>query len=367
MAGPVRIGRADCGAATAPGAGADVGCDAGDGMVSCRSAHPAASSRAIKPKLRRKRTRHLIGSGIQGDLEPERNIASAQEPRRGETHGKLAPGLYLVATPIGNLEDLTRRAERVLATADLVACEDRRITSRLMGHLGLRRPLSLYHEHNAEAARPERLGRLQAGESVAVVSDAGTPAVSDPGFKLVRAALDQGSDVYPVPGPSAVLAALIASGLPTDRFLFQGFLPPRSAARRRILAELAPVPATLVLFESPQRLAEMFDDAAAVLGSRQAAVARELTKLHEEHRRGTLADLAAHYAAAGPPKGEAVVVIGPPAADADALGDAEVDQLLRTALLAEKPRRAAADVAAATGRSANELYRRALTLARDPA
>ena len=317
--------------------------------------------------MRRKRTRHLIGSGIQGDLEPERNIASAQEPRRGETHGKLAPGLYLVATPIGNLEDLTRRAERVLATADLVACEDRRVTSRLMGHLGLRRPLALYHEHNAEAARPELLGRLQAGESVALVSDAGTPAVSDPGFKLVRAALDQGSDVYPVPGPSAVLAALIASGLPTDRFLFQGFLPPRSAARRRILAELAPVPATLVLFESPQRLAEMFEDAAAVLGSRQAAVARELTKLHEEHRRGTLADLAAHYAAAGPPKGEAVVVIGPPAADADALGDAEVDQLLRTALLAEKPRRAAADVAAATGRSANELYRRALTLARDPA
>ena len=266
LAGPVRIGRAGCGAATAPGAGAGVGCGAGDGMVSCRPAHPAASSRAIRPNLRRKRTRHLIGSGIQGDLEPERNIASAQEPRRGETHGKLAPGLYLVATPIGNLEDLTRRAERVLATADLVACEDRRVTSRLMGHLGLRRPLALYHEHNAEAARPELLGRLQAGESVALVSDAGTPAISDPGFKLVRAALDQGSDVYPVPGPSAVLAALIASGLPTDRFLFQGFLPPRSAARRRILAELAPVPATLVLFESPQRLAEMFDDAAAVLG-----------------------------------------------------------------------------------------------------
>jgi 16S rRNA (cytidine1402-2'-O)-methyltransferase len=317
--------------------------------------------------LRRTCTRHLIGSGIQGDLEPDPHIAGAPDPRRGETHGKLAAGLYLVATPIGNLEDLTRRAERVLSTADIVACEDRRVTSRLMNRLGLRRPLALYHEHNAQAARPELLGRLQAGESVALVSDAGTPAISDPGFKLVRAALDQGSAVYPVPGPSAVLAALVASGLPTDRFLFQGFLPPRSAARRRVLAELAPVPATLVLFESPQRLGAMLADATAVLGSRQAAVARELTKLHEEHRGGTLAELAAHYAAAGPPKGEAVVVIGPPVADDDAPGDAEVDRLLRAALDAEKPRRAAADVAAVTGRSANELYRRALALARDPA
>ena len=250
--------------------------------------------------------------------------------------------------------------------ADLVACEDRRVTSRLMRHLGLRRPLALYHEYNAEVARPELLARLQAGESVALVSDAGTPAISDPGFKLVRAALGQGSAVFPVPGPSAVLAALVASGLPTDRFLFAGFLPPRSSARCRVLSELAPVPATLVLFESPQRLSQMLADAAAVLGVRPAAVARELTKLHEQHRRGTLAELAAHYATAGPPKGEAVIVVGPPPAGADALADAEVDQLLRVAILSEKPRRAAANVAAATGRSANELYRRALALARDP-
>ena len=171
---------------------------------------------------------------------------------------------------------------------------------------------------------------------------------------------------FPVPGPSAVLAALVASGLPTDRFLFAGFLPPRSSARCRVLSELAPVPATLVLFESPQRLSQMLADAAAVLGVRPAAVARELTKLHEEHRRGTLAELAAHYATAGPPKGEAVIVVGPPPADADALADTEVDQLLRVAILSEKPRRAAANVAAATGRSANELYRRALALARHP-
>ena len=317
--------------------------------------------------MKRKPTRHLSGSVSQGDHEPDRTIASASEPRRGDPQGKLAAGLYLVATPIGNLEDLTRRAERVLASADLVACEDRRVTSRLMQHLGLRRPLALYHEHNAEAARPELLARLQGGGSVALVSDAGTPAISDPGYKLVRAAIDQGSAVYPIPGPSAVLAALVASGLPTDRFLFQGFLPPRSAARQGVLRELARVPATLVLFESTQRLAEMLADAAAVLGDRAVTVGRELTKLHEEHRRGTLAGLAAHYAAAGPPKGEAVVVVGPPTAAADATDDAEVDRLLAAALAGEKPRRAAADVAAATGRSANELYRRALALSRGPA
>jgi 16S rRNA (cytidine1402-2'-O)-methyltransferase len=275
--------------------------------------------------------------------------------------------LSIVATPIGNLEDLTRRAERVLATADTVACEDRRVTSRLMAHLGLRRPLALYHEHNAEAARPELLARLRDGAAVALVSDAGTPAVSDPGFKLVKAALAQGSPVYPVPGPSAALAALVASGLPTDRFLFQGFAPPRAAGRRRALRELAPVPATLVLFESAQRLAALLADAADVLGPRPAAVARELTKLHEELRRGTLPELAAEYAAAGPPRGEVVVVIGPPHADPAAPSDAEVDEMLRAALREDRPRQAASGVAAATGRSANELYRRALALGQDGA
>ena len=282
------------------------------------------------------------------------------------TGRKLAPGLYLVATPIGNLEDITRRAERVLASADHIACEDRRVTSRLLHHLGLRRPLALYHEHNAAAARPELLARLRAGQSVALVSDAGTPAISDPGYKLVREAVAQGSAVYPLPGPSATLAALIASGLPTDRFMFAGFLPPRSAARRRALEELAAVRTTLVLFESPQRLAELLADAAAVLGPRPASIARELTKLHEEHRRGSLGDLAAAIAAEGPPKGEIVLVIGPADDPVGALDDAAVDELLREALRSEKPRVAAAAVAAATGRTANELYRRALTLGRVP-
>ena len=291
----------------------------------------------------------------------------AQDPRAAPTVGKLAPGLYLVATPIGNLEDLTRRAERVLATADVVACEYRRVTSRLLAHLGLRRRLALYHEHNAEAARPELLARLAAGDSVALVSDAGTPAISDPGFKLVRAARAQGTAVYPVPGPSAVLAALVASGLPTDRFLFQGFLPPRSAARRRVLGQLAAVPATLVLYESPQRLAECLADAAVMLGPRPASIARELTKLHEEHRQGSLPELALIYAGLRPPRGEIVVVIGPPTERAPRVADSELDDALRVALRDAKPRRAAAAVAAATGRSANELYRRALTLSRTDA
>jgi 16S rRNA (cytidine1402-2'-O)-methyltransferase len=273
-----------------------------------------------------------------------------------------------VATPIGNLEDVTRRAERVLAQADLVACEDRRVTGRLLRHLGLARPLALYHEHNAEAARPALLARLAAGGSIALVSDAGTPAVSDPGYKLVRAALAQGSAVHPVPGPSAVVAALVASGLPTDRFLFLGFLPPRGAARRRALQEVAAVRASLVLFESAQRLAETLADAAAVLGKRDAAVARELTKLHEELRRGPLSELAAAHAGAGPPRGELAIVIGPPAGPPVEADDAVVDDLLRAALRAGKPRAAAGEVAAATGRSANELYRRALALlARDGA
>lgn len=252
----------------------------------------------------------------------------------------------------------------MLAAADVIVCEDRRVTSRLLRHLGLARPLALYHEHNAEAVRPGLLQRLAAGASIALVSDAGTPAISDPGFKLVRAAAELGIAVHPIPGPSAALAALVASGLPTDRFLFQGFLPPRSAARRKVLAEIGAVRATLVLFESPQRLAETLADASAVLGEREAVVARELTKLHEELRRGRLAELALAYAEGPPPRGEIVLVIGPPTAPVLEADDGEVDTLLAAALRRHKPRAAASEVAAATGRSANELYRRALALGR---
>jgi 16S rRNA (cytidine1402-2'-O)-methyltransferase len=273
---------------------------------------------------------------------------------------KPAPGLYVVATPIGNLEDITVRALRVLATADLVLCEDTRVTGKLLHHLGTRATALLpYHEHNAARVRPQVLARLEAGAVVALVSDAGTPLVSDPGYKLVREAAALGIPVVPVPGASAMLAALCAAGLPTDRFLFQGFLPAKPGARRRTLEELAAVPATLVLFESAQRLPAMLAEAAEVLGGRDAAVARELTKLHEEVRRDRLDRLAEHYAAAGAPRGEVVVVIGPPE-EAAAPSDEAVEAALREALQTEKPRAAAARVAAATGLPANELYRRVL-------
>ena len=277
------------------------------------------------------------------------------------------PGLHVVATPIGNLGDLTRRAERVLASADLVLCEDTRVTGNLLRHLGLRRPLQAYHEHNAAKVRPQVMERLKAGAVVALVSDAGTPLVSDPGFKLVREAAEAGVAVVPVPGPSAVLAALAAAALPTDRFLFGGFLPAKPGARARALDELGRVRATLVLFESAQRLPAMMAEAAERLGPRQAAVARELTKLHEEVRRDRLDALAAHYAAAGPPRGEVVVVIGPPDETSEpAVDDEAVEAALREALATQKPRAAAAAVSAATGLPANELYRRALALRATP-
>jgi 16S rRNA (cytidine1402-2'-O)-methyltransferase len=274
---------------------------------------------------------------------------------------KLVPGLYVVATPIGNLEDLSRRAERILATADLVLCEDTRLTGRLLQHLDRRPPLMRYDEHTGAKVRPQVLARLEAGAAVALVSDAGTPLVSDPGFKLVRAAAEAGLAVTAIPGPSALLAALCVTGLPTDRFFFQGFLPTKAGPRTQALQDLSAIPASLVLYESPRRLAALLAEAASALGPRHAAVARELTKLHEEVRRDTLDRLAEHYAGAGPPRGEVVVVIGPPEVTAEA-DPAVVDAALIESLARQKPRAAAAEVASATGLPANLLYRRALAL-----
>jgi 16S rRNA (cytidine1402-2'-O)-methyltransferase len=287
------------------------------------------------------------------------------KPRGGaESAGKLAGGLYVVATPIGNAADITLRALDVLARADLVACEDTRVTAKLLSMHGLKAPLAAYHEHNAARARPVLLGRLAAGEAIVLASDAGTPLVSDPGYKLVRAAIAAGHRVTTLPGPSAPLAALILSGLPSDRFLFAGFLPPKSAGRRAALAELAAVPATLLLFESASRLADSLADMAAVLGPRPAAVARELTKLYEEVRRGRLDALAAHYAEAGPPKGEIVIVIGPPEERPSATADADLDAALDGALGQMSLRDAVDAVAAATGRKRREVYARALARSR---
>src|SRR5256885_2404556 len=276
---------------------------------------------------------------------------------------RLASGLYLVATPIGNLRDITLRALEILAGADLVACEDTRVSRKLFDHYGLSTPLIAYHDHNAEAARPKILEKLAAGGAVALVSDAGTPLISDPGYKLVRAANAASHPVSAAPGPSSALMALTVAGLPTDRFFFEGFLPPKEAARRARIAELVRIPATLVLFESGPRLAATLTDLAASLGAREAAVARELTKLHEEVRRGDLHTLAADYAAGAETRGEIVIVTAPPAAEQPSAAD--IDALLRAALARTSVKEAVAEVAAATGVPRRAVYSRALAMTKE--
>src|SRR5215510_14627452 len=243
---------------------------------------------------------------------------------------RLAPGLHIVATPIGNLRDITVRALEVLAAADVIACEDTRVTRKLLDRYGIATPLTPYHDHNADEARPRLLARLADGQAIALVSDAGTPLISDPGYKLVRAVCEAGHTVTALPGPSSILAALSVAGLPTDRFFFEGFLPAKQAARQKRVAELASIPATLVLFESGSRLAPTLADLAAAFGKRAAATCRELTKLHEEVRRGDLETLARDYAAGAELRGEFVVVVAPPADD-DGTSD-NVDELLLQAL-----------------------------------
>jgi 16S rRNA (cytidine1402-2'-O)-methyltransferase len=279
----------------------------------------------------------------------------------------LPAGLYVVATPIGNAADVTLRALRVLAAADAIACEDTRVTARLLAVHAIARPLVAYHEHNEAAMAPLLLERVAAGEVIALVSDAGTPLVSDPGHRLVQGAIARGLAVVPIPGASALLAALAVSGLPTHRFLFEGFLPPKAGPRRRALVLLRECPATLVFFESPHRLAASLADMLESLGDRPAVVARELTKLYEEHRRGQLSELAASYAEATPPRGEITIVVAPPAAATTATRaadeDARIDAGLRAALVEASPSEAAAQVAAATGLPRRRVYARALALA----
>ena len=276
--------------------------------------------------------------------------------------GPPLPGLHIVATPIGNAADITLRALHLLRSVDLIACEDTRVTAKLARIHGFRTPQIAYHDHNGERVRPQLLARLAAGASIALVSDAGTPLISDPGYKLVRAAIAEGHPVHVAPGASAPLAALVLSGLPSDRFLFAGFLPPRTVGRRRELEELSGLSATLLFFESGPRLAACLADMTAVLGARPAAVARELTKLYEEVRRASLPDLAAHYEKAGPPRGEIVIVVGPPEEEATKAGPEEVDAALSRALEKHSVRDAAGLVAAATGMPRRDLYARALAL-----
>jgi 16S rRNA (cytidine1402-2'-O)-methyltransferase len=302
---------------------------------------------------------------------PARPAPPPQKPARsyviaGQTveAPALAPGLHIAATPIGNLGDITLRALEALAGADVIACEDTRVTRKLLDRYGIDTPLTPYHEHNAAEARPKILRRLSAGEAVVLVSDAGTPLVSDPGFKLVAAVRAEGHAVTALPGASATLAALTVAGLPTDRFFFEGFLPPKEAARRTRIAELARIPATLVLFESGPRLAASLADLADGLGERAAAVCRELTKLHEEVRPAMLAELARHYADDAETRGEIVLVVAPPAEETQP-GAGEVDDLLRRAFARVSVKDAVSEVAAATGLSRRDVYQRALALAKD--
>lgn len=294
-------------------------------------------------------------------------VSDAPKPRtylvgQTEIHARpLEPALYLVATPIGNLGDITLRALETLAACDLVACEDTRVTRVLLDRYSIRRRSVAYHEHNAAEAGPRLIEALAAGKSVALVSDAGTPLVSDPGYRLVGQALEQGLRVVPVPGASSVLAALTASGLPSDAFFFAGFLPVKDGQRRTRLKELKAIPGTLIFFESPRRLAASLATMASVLGNRQAAVARELTKAFEELRMGSLEDLATHYAGAATPKGEVVVCVGPPSQTAGQQPE-DVDRLLKSLAQEMPASKAAAEVARMTGRAKPDLYRRLLDL-----
>ena len=275
---------------------------------------------------------------------------------------KLSPGLHVVATPIGNLQDVSFRALATLAAADVVLAEDTLVTKTLLAHYGIATPLVAYHEHNAAVMRPHLLARLEAGAALALVSDAGTPLVSDPGFKLVADSVAQGFAVFGVPGPSAVLAALVVAGLPTDRFFFEGFLPQKSAARRQRISALAPIPGTLIFFESARRTAECLADLAAVLGNREAAVCRELTKKFETVRRGTLAKLAAEFADEPTPRGEIVLLVGPPGENAE-IDAGDLDDKLREALTKHSVKDAAAVVSAQTGVPRRKVYARAIELA----
>jgi 16S rRNA (cytidine1402-2'-O)-methyltransferase len=272
---------------------------------------------------------------------------------------RLSPGLYIVATPIGNLSDLTPRAADILSRADAIAVEDSRVTARLLAHIGIKRPMIPYHDHNADRIRPGLIARM-GSEAIALVSDAGTPLISDPGYKLVRDTRAAGHLVVTLPGPCAAVAALTLAGLPTDRFFFLGFLPPKAKARADAIAEVARIRATLVLYESGPRLATTLAALAEGLGDREAAVAREITKRFEECVTGTLLELAARYADA-PPRGEIVIVVGPPGED-EPVTAIDADALLRDALTRLPAAKAASEVAKATGLQKRDLYARALDM-----
>ena len=316
--------------------------------------------------------RHLAGMTASTHRQEEARGGKAGEEARGLLLAgqrlavpRAAPGLHVVATPIGNLEDITLRALKALAGADAILAEDTRQTAKLLSRYGIRRPLMAFHEHNEEAVQEQVLARLRDGAALALVSDAGTPLVSDPGVKLLRAATGAALPVHAEPGPSAALAALVLSGLTTERFLFAGFPPAKQQARRRFLQALKDIPATLVLYESPHRIKASLRDMAEVLGARRAALCRELTKLHEEVIRAPLPELVQQLEERERIRGEITLVIAPPRKQAPAAADDEaVEQALRAALQEMPASRAAAEVARRFGLRKRDLYEKAVQLSR---
>lgn len=305
----------------------------------------------------------MVKSGTPKTKKTKRSDRSSEHSQLPVDHDRCLPGgLYIVATPIGNARDITLRALDTLNAADVIVCEDTRVTARLLAIHSIRRPLFAYHEHNAEKAGPAIIERLKNGEIVALVSDAGTPLISDPGYRLVSACAEQGLAVTHLPGASSVLTALVLAGLPTDRFLFAGFPPTKSGKRRTTFEELKAVPATLVFLESPKRLAKSLADMALVLGSREGVIGRELTKKFEEVRRGTLDELAESYGDSGPPKGEVVVVVGPPDDVDGRMDEADIERLLVKALEKSSLKDAVAAVSAAAGAPRRDVYALALKL-----
>ena len=304
----------------------------------------------------------MFGVMSSSDPSTDSRTRVSGDPKEGHSPAQAAgAGLHIVSTPIGNLRDITLRALDVLASVEEVLAEDTRVAGKLLNAHGISAKLSAYHDHNGAARRPELLKRLEEGASIALISDAGTPLVSDPGWKLVHEAAAVGIKIVPVPGASAMLAGLVASGLPSDRFMFAGFLPPKSGARKKLADELASIPSTLIFYESGPRLAATLSDLSLIMGGeREVAVARELTKLFEETRRGTLSELAAHYAEAGAPKGEIVLLIGPPQAREASAED--IDAALKDALGRLPVKAAANEIAETFGLSKRDAYQRALAL-----
>lgn len=302
----------------------------------------------------------------ENDIEPSVSQRKSKLPKSdaswaGMSSAPIAPALYLVATPIGNLEDITLRALRILRHADVIACEDTRTSRVLLAHYGIKTPCISYHEHNAQTMRPKILARLRAGESVALISDAGTPLISDPGYKLSAHCISEKIPLIPIPGACSVITALCASGLPTDQFLYLGFLPNKTKARTAILAQYATTNATLVCFESPNRVLATLSDMSHIFGeTHQVTIARELTKRFEEIRHGTVSDLIAHYTAAGAPRGEIVMLIAP--AEKKIITEDETDAQLIHALKTMSVKEAAAWVASATHHPKRDVYQRALAL-----